>query len=167
MHDVFSISVDWGAMFAPKHPLIDSAIRGAVIYVCLFLILRFVKNRSVGGVGMSDLLVTILVANALQNGLIGRGSSITEGVVSTLVVVGCSSGLDWLTFRFPALRGILRSAPVAIVEDGATRPEGLRRELMTEEALLAQLRLNGVTGPKEVAAAFVEENGQVSVLKRA
>ncbi|RYE99093.1 MAG: DUF421 domain-containing protein [Oxalobacteraceae bacterium] len=166
MYDLLLGHVDWEAMFVPKHALLDSVIRGTAVYLCLFLILRFLKNRSVGGVGMSDLLTVILVANALQEGLIGKGSSITEGVVSTLVVIGWSSGLDWLAFRFPGMGRVLRSKPVPLVRNGVAVPEGLRREMMTEEALRAQLRLSGVSGPEEVKSAFMEENGQVSVLKR-
>lgn len=165
MYNLMFENVDWDAMFVPKHALVDSAIRGAAVYLCLFLIMRFVKNRSVGGVGMTDLLTVILVANALQDGLIGKGSSITEGLMSTLVVVGCSSLVDWLTFRYSGIRRILCSKPVLLVSDGMTVQEGLRQEMMSEDTLRAQLRLGGASGPAEVKSAFLEENGQVSVLK--
>lgn len=164
MHDVLFGHIAWGAMFVPKHALLDSVIRGSAVYLSLFLILRAVKNRTVGGVSLSDLLLVILIANALQNGLIGKGSSITEWLVSTLTVLAWSSCLDWLTYRSDWLRRVLKSKPVLIVRDSEAVPDGLRRERMTEEALYAQLRAAGLSSPMGVKAAYVEENGQVTVL---
>lgn len=156
--------MSWSRMFVPHDSLLDSVIRGTVTYIGLFAILRLVRNRSVGGLGVSDLLLVILVANALQNGLIGKGSSLTEGAVSALTVFFWAHVTDWLAFRFPRLRRLVHSRPVAVIRAGRVLPEGLRREMLTREALEAQLRINGVADPGAVREAFVEENGQLSVV---
>ncbi len=164
MHVLFG-HMSWENLFVPKDALFDSVIRGTLVYVGLFVVLRLVRNRSIGGLGVSDLLLVILVANALQNGLIGEGSSVTEGVVSALTVFFWAHVLDWLAFRFPRLRRLMRSRPVAVMRAGRVLPDGLRREMLTREDLAAQLRLNGIADPSEVRDAFVEENGQLSVVR--
>ena len=101
----------WGSIFDPTHSLLDSVFRGTIVYLGLFALIRLVRNRRAGGVSVSDLLLVTLVGNALQNGLIGKGHSITEGIVSTLTVFFWSFLIDWLAFHFPFLRRLDHSGP--------------------------------------------------------
>ena len=137
-----------------------------MFYLGLFALIRVVRNRRAGGVSVSDLLLVTLVGNALQNGLIGKGHSITEGVVSTMTVFFWSFTLDWLAFHFPRVRRIVHSGPRQVIRDGIILQSGLRREMLTEEDLRAQLRIGGIADLGNVKEAFIEENGQLSVLQR-
>jgi uncharacterized membrane protein YcaP (DUF421 family) len=156
----------WGSMFNPTHPLIDSVLRGTIVYLGLFAVLRVVKNRRAGGLSVSDLLLVTLTANALQNSLIGKGSSVTEGAASTMTVFFWSFSLDWLAFHFPRLRKFVHSAPRQVIRDGTILKAGLQREMLTEDDLWAQLRLGGINSLNNVKEAYVEENGQLSVIQR-
>lgn len=156
----------WGRLFDPTHPLLNSVLRGTIVYLGLFLVLRLVKNRRAGGLGISDLLLVTLTANGLQNALIGKGNSITEGGVTTLTVFFWSFVLDWINYRFPRLRHLVHSGPEQVIRNGVILQAGLRREMLTENDLLSHLRLNGISDLSKVHEAYVEENGQLSVVQR-
>ena len=133
--ETFFGHIAWGSMFDPTHALFDSFLRGTIVYVGLFVVLRLVKNRRAGGLSISDLLLVTLTANALQNSLIGKGHSISEGAVSTITIFFWSYALDWLAFRFPGLRRLVHSQPELVVRDGKVLARGLRREMLTKEDL--------------------------------
>lgn len=156
----------WSSLFDPTHPLADSVLRGTIVYLGLFLVLRLVKNRRAGGLGISDLLLVTLTANGLQNALIGKGNSITEGAATTLTVFFWSYVLDWVSYRFPRLRHLVHSGPEQVIRNGVILQAGLRREMLTEEDLRAHLRINGINDLSRVREAYVEENGQLSVVER-
>ncbi|HEY7909583.1 MAG TPA: hypothetical protein VIC60_11945, partial [Thermomicrobiales bacterium] len=79
MHALFG--ADWQKMFALDTPLLEIVIRGTIIYLALFTLLRFVVKREVGTVGIADLLVIVVIADAAQNAMAGTYTSITDGVL--------------------------------------------------------------------------------------
>lgn len=163
MFDAFFYA-EWASMFTPKHSLFDNMLRGTIIYIGLFFVLRFVKNRSSGSIGISDLLLVTLTANALQNTLVGKGDSLPEGAVSTLTVFFWSFVFDWVSYRFPRLRWLLHSKPQAVIRDGEAVRSGLRKEMLTLDDLAMHLRLNGLTSAATIKEAFIEENGELSII---
>jgi hypothetical protein len=81
---------------------------GTIVYIALFLILRFLMKRQSGVIGIADLLVIVLIADAAQNAMAGSYESITEGVLLVLTIVFWNYVVDWLGFRFPALAPLTR-----------------------------------------------------------
>ncbi|AHB48885.1 hypothetical protein W911_11490 [Hyphomicrobium nitrativorans NL23] len=159
------LAVDWTGMFVPNLGLLEVVLRGSLIYLALFVILRFMARRQAGRLGPADLLVIVLIADAAQNGL-GDYSSVSEGVVLVLTIVAWEYTIDWAAWRFPKLRPILTTPSVKIVENGAVIDEAMRREMLTGEELMSQLRQNGVERLEEVRVARLEGDGRLSVLKR-
>ena len=91
-----SLSVDWNSVFVPAIGLAEIVVRGSLMYLGLFVIMRFMARRQAGHFGPADLLVIVLIADAAQNGLGKEYGSVTEGlalVVFTIVTSGLSSGL--------------------------------------------------------------------------
>lgn len=158
--------IGWEGLLEPTHSLLNSVLRGTVVYLALFAVLRMVNNRRSGSVGLSDLLLVTLTSSAVQGSMVGEGRSLTEGGVVAGTIFFWSFALDWLAFRFPRLRRLVRSEPVPVVRDGQVLRDGLRRELLTGEDLEALLRLHGLDGPGPVRLALVEANGALSVLLR-
>jgi uncharacterized membrane protein YcaP (DUF421 family) len=156
--------VDWQALVEPHH-LVENVIRASVIYWMLFLILRFLPNRKTGGMGTSDLLVVVLLANAVQTAMMRDSTALSDAVVQVATIVGWSTLLDIVTSRVPFLRPVIQSEPVEVVRDGAILQRNLRREFMTEEELKAQLRLQGVESVEQVRRASIEQDGRVSVIR--
>jgi len=83
-----------------------------------------------------------------------------------VVVLGCSQVINWLSYYVPVVHYLTRHEPVPLIQDGRVLHDQLRRELMTEGRLLGKLRGEGVTDPAEVAEAWMESDGHISVVKR-
>lgn len=159
------IQIDWESVFVPSLSILEIVLRGTIIYLFLFIVLR-VLRRGAGAIGISDLLVVVLIADAAQNALGSQYRSVTEGVVLVLTIVGWDYLLDWLGFRVPALRRVLRPAPLPLIKDGKIQKRNLRKELITEEELLGELREQGVKSFEEVKLSFMESDGHISMVKK-
>lgn len=157
--------VDWQALLGP-HYVAENILRATLIYWMLFLLLRFLPNRKTGGIGATDLLVVVLLANAVQTAMMRESTAITDAAVQVGTILGWSVAFDYLGAHVPALRSLLRSAPVEIIRDGEVQRRNLRREFITEDELDAQLRLQHVDDVREVSRAFVEHDGRISVIRR-
>jgi uncharacterized membrane protein YcaP (DUF421 family) len=157
--------VDWKAAFVPTVSVAEIVLRGSFIYLFLFFVLR-VLRREAGAIGISDLLVVVLVADAAQNAMSSEYKSITEGAVLVGTIVAWDYFLDWVGYRFPAARRLLRPAALPLVVDGRMLRRNMRRELITEEELMSQLREQGVESLDEVKRCCLEGDGHISVIKK-
>ncbi len=160
------LAVDWAAVLLPTTSLMEIVVRGTLAYIALFLILRFLLKRQNGVIGIADLLVIVLIADAVQNGMAGEAKSLTEGLLLVLVIVFWNYVIDWIGFHVPALRGLTRPPPLLLVKDGRTLPRHLAQEKITMDELMSQLRQQGVRDLDEVDEAYIEGDGRLSVLKR-
>ena len=158
------IEIDWHRAFDPHVALLDIVMRGSIIYLVLFALLRFTRRQS-GQIGTSDVLLIVLIADAVQNGMASNYHSLTEGVSLALTIFFWSWLLDFLAVYVPRLRPFISAGPRVLVKNGQIDHRNLRRELMTEDDLLAQLRLHDVHDLNLVRQACVEGDGQLSVHK--
>jgi uncharacterized membrane protein YcaP (DUF421 family) len=158
--------LDWGELFQPQAPPAETILRGTVVYWALFFLFRFVLRRNVGSIGIADILFVVLVADAVQNSMIGDSHTITDGLILVLTLVAWNRILDWINFRFPALRPLTEPAPLLLVRDGKILIENLRKEQITEEELEAKVRASGVERIDEAARVFMESDGVVSVIPK-
>lgn len=156
--------IDWAALFVPQNSLAEVVMRGTLIYLLLFLVLRFFLNRQTGAVGIPDLLVVVLIVEATTDAL-GRNDTITEAAVLVLTVMAWSYGLQWICYHVPALEFLIASQKVKLIENGKLLRRNMRRELVTHEELMALLRTQGIDDPKDVRAAFIEGSGDISVIR--
>jgi uncharacterized membrane protein YcaP (DUF421 family) len=141
-------------------------IRGTAMYLFLFLLFRVVIRRRVGSVGMADILILVIVADASQNAMSGEYKSVTDGAILVGTIIAWTQLIDWLNWRVPALRSWLEPPPLPLIEDGRILRHNLRKEYVTEDELKAKLREQGVDDVRTVAKAHMETDGQISVIKR-
>jgi len=160
------VTLDWSGMFGLSVPPLELIIRGSAMYLLLFLLFRVVVRRRVGAVGMADILVLVIVADAAQNAMSGEYKSVTDGAILVGTILAWDMLIDWLNYRVPALRGWLEAPPLLLVRDGRIIRRNLRHEFVTEDELKAKLREKGVAEISEVREARMESDGEVSVLKR-
>jgi len=97
----FLTQIDWQKLLVPEQPALDSVIRGTIIYLLLFIVMRFLLKRRSGGLGMPDVLVVVLIADAVQNAMGSEYRSVTEGALLVLTIVFWDRVLDWLEIGFP------------------------------------------------------------------
>ena len=160
------MTLDWSGMFGLSVPPLELIIRGSAMYLFLFLIFRVVIRRRVGAIGMADILVLVIVADAAQNAMSGEYKSVTDGAILVGTILAWDMLIDWLNYRVPALRNWLEAPPLLLVRDGRMLHRNLRHEFVTEEELKAKLRQKGVKDVSEVAEARMESDGEISVIKR-
>ena len=157
-------SVNWAKLFRPETPILEIVARGTVVYLALVLLLRAVLKRQAGTLGITDLLVIVLLADAAQNALAGGYDTVTDGLLLVGVIVFWAFALDWLAKRFPRLRRLLRPPALPLVRDGQMLRRNMARELMTEEELMGAIRLEGLDSLDQVRAAYMEGDGRISII---
>jgi uncharacterized membrane protein YcaP (DUF421 family) len=156
--------VDWSALFAFEVSPLEVVLRGTLIYWFLFLCFRFVLRRDAGAVGIADILLVVLVADASQNGLAGDTRSVSEACLLVTTLVGWNYLLDWAGFRLAWMRKLLDPPPLLLVDRGRILRRNLRKEFVTPDELQEQLRKHGVDDLARVRACYMESDGEFSVL---
>lgn len=156
--------VRWSELFAIETPLLEIFVRGTLVYLGLFLMLRFVLKRESAGLGVSDLLVVVLIADAAQNAMSDDYQSIPDGLLLVGVVIGWAWALDVLGYRFPAVQRVVKPRKLPLVRDGQMLVANMRKELVTREELRSELRQQGIEDISEVRIAYIEPNGRISAL---
>jgi len=162
----YRMAIDWNGVFVPSLGLAEVVLRGTVMYIGLFLIMRFMGRRQAGQFGPADLLVIVMIADAAQNGLGKDYQSVTEGLLLVTTIVAWEYAIDWLHFRYPVLRPLLRPPSLTLVKDGKLDDVAMRKEMLTAEELGSQLRQQQVSDIADVVLAKLEGDGRLSVLKR-
>jgi uncharacterized membrane protein YcaP (DUF421 family) len=157
------LQIDFRSIFVPSGHLAEMVVRGTLIYLFLFTILR-VFRREAGTVGIADLLLVVLIADAAQNGMAGEYKSITEGAVLIGTIASWDYFLDWISYRFPWFHRLVTPAPLPLIKDGRIMKKHLRQELITEEQLVSQLRQQGVQNLTDVKRCYLEGDGNFSVI---
>jgi uncharacterized membrane protein YcaP (DUF421 family) len=157
--------VDWSELFIPSGSIAAIAIRGTVIYLVLFVAMRFLPRRTIGQASASDLLIVVLIADAVQNGMSDDYRSISEGVLLAAVIIGWAVVIDWLDHRFPHLH-LSSGKELPLIEDGKFLRKNMARQLITEDEVMAHLRQHGLDSPAQVRKAYIEGDGHFSLLLR-
>src|SRR4029450_2293520 len=114
--DMF-LQIDWRSIFLPSVGVAEIFLRGTIVYLFLFFILRILR-REAGAIGISDLLVVVLIADAAQNAMASEYKSISDGIILVAPLACWDYFLDWLGYRFPSIRRLIRPAPLLLIKDG-------------------------------------------------
>jgi uncharacterized membrane protein YcaP (DUF421 family) len=158
--------MDWKSLFSIDIPLFEIILRGSVMYISLFILLRVVLKRQAGSLGMTDLLLIVLIADASQNAMAGEYRSIPSGIVLVSTIIFWSYTFDWLSYRFPWFNRLTEPPPLPLIKDGKMLRKNMRRELITQEDLMSQLREQGLDDVGKVKEAYMESDGHISVVQQ-
>ncbi|BAB75093.1 DUF421 domain-containing protein [Anabaena sp. FACHB-709] len=157
-------SINWHAIFVPSISILELVIRGSLVYLALFSVLRLLPSRQMGTLGITDLLVVVLFAEAAQNAMASNYTSITEGAILVGTVIFWSYFLNWLGYKLPIVQRFLNPPPLLLVKNGKTIERHLQRELITEDELKSKLRQQGVEFLADVKLAYMEADGSISII---
>lgn len=162
---IFS-QIDWKSIFMPSSFQIGEIfVRGTIVYLFLFFVFR-VLRREAGELGISDLLVIVLIADAAQNAMANEYKTVTEGLTLVSTLAFWDYFLDWLSYRYPSMRRLLRPSPILLIKDGRFQRRNMRQEMITEEELMGKLREQGVEQLEDVRQSYMEDDGTISVIKK-
>jgi uncharacterized membrane protein YcaP (DUF421 family) len=144
----------------------DLVLRAAVVFVFVVVLTRVIGRRELGSLAPVDLILLIILGDALQQGLTQDDYSLTGAllVVGTLAVLQVFT--SWVSFRLPFTRRLLEGEPLIVIEDGKPIERNLSRERLTLEELTESARLHEIGSLDEVKWAVLERNGEISFLKK-
>jgi uncharacterized membrane protein YcaP (DUF421 family) len=140
------------------------ALRSLIIYFVILLGLRLSGKREIGQMTVFDLVVLLLIANAVQNAMIGPDTSLTGGILAAVVLLLVNTMVARVRLRWPRLRRWVEGTPTLLVLHGETIPDHMRKEGIDEETLLAALREHGIAELNGVEMAVLEIDGSISVV---
>ena len=152
-------------LFAIHVSVPELVLRGTLVYWLLFVIFRFILRRDVGAVGIADILLLVIVADAAQNEMSGGYDTVAEGAILVSTIVGWNWLLDFLSYHLPAVRRFSAPQRLLLVQRGVLQRRNLWREYITLEELHARLCEAGVEKLAEVKHAWLEADGQISVIR--
>jgi uncharacterized membrane protein YcaP (DUF421 family) len=136
------------------------------MYLGLFLIFRFMIGRQSSAIGLTDVLVIVLIADAAQNAFANQYQSVTEGIVLVLTIVCWDFVLDWLSYHLKFFAWVVKPSPLPLIRDGKMLFRNMKKELISADELRSQARQQGIGDIAEVASARLESNGEISFIKK-
>lgn len=160
------MALDWQSIFASTVSPFELILRGSLIYLGIFIVLRVFLRRVAGNVTMADLLMMVLLADAAQNAMADAYDSITDGGILVGTIIFWNYALDRLGFHIPTIGRFVHPDPLLLVDNGRVLWRNMRREYITEAELLSQMRERGVEELADVKRAYIEGDGRISIIKR-
>ena len=157
--------MDWGELFRLTVNPLELIVRGSVTYWFIIVLFRVLLRRRVGAVGIADILLLVLIADAAQNAMSGEYKSITDGALLVTTIIGWTVLIDWATYQFPRIATLLQPAPLPLIQHGRMNRRNMREELLSEDELRAKLREQGIERIEDVKRATMESDGVVTVVR--
>jgi uncharacterized membrane protein YcaP (DUF421 family) len=144
----------------------DIVIRSAVVYLFVMVLMRLLGRRELSKMQPFDLLILVVIADFVQQGVTQQDYSVTGAVLAVGTFALLIVATSWLAWRFPRTRPIIDGNPVVLVEDGNPILDNLRRERISVEEIAAQARLQQLDSLKRVRWAILETSGEISFIPK-
>jgi len=151
-------------MWTMSEPWWELILRGMVVYAFLLVLLRLTGKRQVGQLAPFDLVLLLVLSNAVQNSMNGGDNSLIGGLISAVTLVAVNYLVGLMTFRNKKLEAFIEGRPMLLIHNGKLFEDVLRKAQMTHHELNAALRQAGCTCVENVHMAVLENNGSVSVV---
>jgi uncharacterized membrane protein YcaP (DUF421 family) len=147
-------------------PWWEFLVRGVVVYGFLILLLRLTGKRQVGQLAPFDLVLLLVLSNAVQNSMNAGDNSLVGGLISAATLVLANWLIGYATYRNKKLEELIEGRPLVLIHHGRLYPEAMSRAQLTHHELNAALRQNGVSCAEDVLTAILENNGAISVVPK-
>jgi len=144
-------------------PWWEFIVRALLVYLFLVVLLRITGRRQVGQLAPFDLVLLLVLSNAVQNSMNGGDNSVLGGVLSAVTLVGANWVIGYLSFRSKRLARVIEGRPQVLIHNGHVYRDVMDRERLTQSELDAALRQSGCASVDDVHFAVLENNGQISV----
>jgi uncharacterized membrane protein YcaP (DUF421 family) len=145
----------------------DLALRAVFIYFFIYLLMRIVGRRELSSLGPFDIILLVVIGDAVQQGLTQDDYSLTGAVIVVTAIALLQVFTSYLSFRFSFLRPVLEGKPIVIVQDGKPIEANLRRERLTVDEVMEQARSSAqISSLAEIQYAIIESNGSISFLEK-
>jgi uncharacterized membrane protein YcaP (DUF421 family) len=146
--------------------LLAIVLRTTAVYIFLLVVLRLAGKRELGQLRLFDLVVVLIISDAVQNAMVGPDTSLTGGLIAATVLVLLNWGVDRFSLRKDRLGLLFTGSPTLLIHDGRIIDGHLQREGVSEDELLMALREHGYASPGGVKLAVLEVDGTISVVSQ-
>jgi len=144
-------------------PWWEFVIRGLIVYLFLLIVLRITGKRQIGQLAPFDLILLLVLSNAVQNSMNGGDNSVTGVLISALTLIVANYAVAYLTFKSKRLEAVIEGRPQVLIHNGQLFEDVMQRARLTHHELEAALRTAGCACIADVHYAILENNGQISV----
>jgi uncharacterized membrane protein YcaP (DUF421 family) len=144
----------------------DVALRTAIVYLFLVIAIRLSGKREVGQMSVLELIVILVISDAVQNSMVGDNTSIWGGIVAVVVLLGLDLILRAVSLRSRRVQKALEGEPRLLVRDGRLLQRAVREEGLADDDILAAIRAHGLARIEDVRLAVLETDGSISVIGR-
>ncbi len=145
----------------------EFVLRGLIIYLFLIVLLRLTGKRQVGQMAPFDLVLLLVLSNAVQNAMNGGDNSVTGGVISAVTLVGANWMVGLLTYRSKKVEALVEGRPEVLIHNGKLYQKTLDQSKVTHHEMMSSLRQAGCACVEDVQSALLENDGTISVIQRA
>ena len=153
---MFNLSVPWWEL----------VLRSVVVFGALLLLLRLTGKRQVGQLAPNDLVLLLILSNAVQNSMNAGDNSLVGGLISAVTLVSLNYLVSKLVVKSKKVERFVDGRPQILVRDGVVFEGVLADAGITHDELSGALRQNGCRNVKDARLAILETNGSISVLQR-
>ncbi len=140
-------------------------LRAVIVYVFLLVLLRLTGKRQVGQLTPFDLVLLLVLSNAVQNAMNGGDNSLTAGIILASILVALNYLMGWVSFKSKRLESLIEGRPQVLVHNGKLYEEVMKQEKLTHHELDAALREAGCSSLEDIHYAILESNGHISISK--
>ena len=153
-------------LFQMNAPWWQFVLRGVAVYLLVMLLIRLSGKRAVGQFTPFDLILLILIGNAVQNGINGGDNSLTGAVLMATTLIVLNYAVAWLSSRNARVRKLVEGDPVLLARDGQVFGQVLRRELVSDADFHKAMRQSGCAHARDIRLAILETNGHITIETR-
>jgi len=153
-------------MWALSLPWWEFIVRGIIVYAFLLILIRITGKRQVGQLAPFDLVLLLVLSNAVQNAMNGGDNSVGGGLISAVTLVLLNYVIGMATYRSKTLEALIEGRPDVLIHNGTLYPAVMKRAKLTHHELNAALRQAGCVCIEDVHTAVLENNGAISVVPK-
>lgn len=154
------------SMWRLSQPWWEFALRGLLVYGFLLVVLRLTGKRQVGQLAPFDLVLLLVLSNAVQNSMNAGDNSVSAGYLLVLTLLVANGMVGWISYRSKAVARWVEGKPQILVHEGAVDEKALAAERITRHELMAAVRQAGLTDLESVRYAILETNGRINVVPK-
>ena len=147
-------------------PLWEIVLRGSAVYISISVVLRLVPKRQIGNIAPNDMIALVIVGTLAADAIMGDIKAPPDIIVMILVILLWDYLANLAEYHFPWFRGVAQDTPTLLIHNGVLLRDNLRKEKLTEQELIANLRKQGVLEIGNVQQAILEVDGNISVVEK-
>src|SRR5256714_6214992 len=142
----------------------DIALRAVFLYAFLVFLMRVIGRRELSSLSAVDLVLLIVLGDAIQQGLTQDDYSVTGAVIAVSTIAALQVGSSYLSYKSRRARRVLEGEPIVIVQDGKLIERNLKRDRLTESDVAEEMRAQQIASVEDVEWGMLESNGAVSLI---